>query len=211
MKTLLTLVFTLLFFNVNAQNTTLNTESVQLDQLISFIADYFVKPVLDEENKDANDDLKSEQITFLIEASDYGFSKEDKIILQQAFKFLSQRLTQKDKISIAFYSGKNGLLLKQESAKDIKKILHAFSHCSVIENYKDGIGESYVYANSILNPMARNTIVFVRNPNKSEVKPRIVIDKNAITANSTKSSKNGTIVLLTAISLLPELINVIKD
>jgi hypothetical protein len=210
MKTLLTLFFTLLFFNVNAQDTTLNSESIQLDHLISFVADYFTKPVLDEDNEDDDTIIKTEQVTFLIEASNYGFSKEDEIILQQAFKFLSQRLTSEDNISIAFYSGKNGLLLKQESPKDIKKILHALSHCKVIETYKDGIGESYVYANSILNPNARNTMVFVRNPNKSIKQTPIVIDENTVT-ETTKKSKNGTIVLLTAITLLPELINVLKD
>ncbi|WP_375239954.1 hypothetical protein, partial [Aurantibacter sp.] len=190
--------------------TTLNTESVQLDQLISFVADYFEKPVLDEDNEEDETVIKTEQVIFLIEASGYGFSKEDEIILQQAFKFINQRLTSEDNISIAFYSGKNGLLIKKESPKDIKKILHSLSHCKVIETYKDGIGESYVYANSILNPNARNTMVFVRNPNKSVKQSPIRIDENIVT-ETTKKSKNGTVVLLTAITLLPELINVLKD
>lgn len=210
MKTLYTLIFALFFCSLNAQETQLNTESVQLDQLISFIADYFISPVSEEENEDEEDIIKTEQITFLIEASDYGFSKEDEIVLQQAFKFLSQRLIDEDHVSIAFYSGKNGLLIKQKSPKDLKKILHALSHCKVIENYKDGIGESYTYANSILKPTARNTIVFVRNPNKSK-EPSTVKNIQENISETKKTSKNGTVVLLIAITLLPELINVIKD
>ena len=206
MKTVIQLlVFLFVFTGANAQTKNLETKSVTLNNLISFIAESFP---LDAENEDDGLDYN---LTFLVESSKRNFSREDETILKQAFKFLSNRLTEIDVISIIVYSGQNGLLINNESPKSIKKIFHALSNLndSIIEDYNDGIGEAYTYANNNLDEDANNTLIMVRNPNAEQSS---ILDDDLVQNITPKEVKNntGNIVLLTAISLLPELIQVIK-
>ncbi len=213
MKTVINLLICLYFATgANAQTENLDTKSVTLDNFISFIADNFPLETVDEDNEgEEEDEITSQNITFLLETSKRNFSTEDEIILKQAFKFLSNRLTEDDTITIIVYSGQNGLVINNESPKSLKKILHALSDIkdNITEDYEDGIGEAYRFANSNLSQDANNILVMVRNPNaKSDAKP----DLEIVEQSNVKVSKNNTkgIVLLTAISLLPELIEVIK-
>jgi len=205
MKTVIQLlVFLFVLTGTRAQTQNLDTKSVTLDNFISFIADNY--PMITE-----NDNSEIKNLTFLLETSKRNFSNEDETILKQAFKFLSNRLTEEDTISIIVYSGQNGLLVESESPKSIKKICHALSDVNdnITEDYEDGIGEAYTFANANLDEEANNTLIMVRNPDaKPDTKPEIDIVQNS----NVKDNKNntGNIVLLTAISLLPELIEVIK-
>ena len=151
MKTILSLVLFLFLTVINAQETTLTTKSLKLDNLISFVADNF--PLQSENNNEDDEDYEEEQIqlnyqvTFLLETTTSNFSDEDEIILKQAFKFLSNRLSKEDKLSIVVYSGQNGLLLDNQSPKSLKKILHALSDVkkNIIEEYDDGIEVATVF------------------------------------------------------------------
>jgi len=210
------LVFLLVFIDAKAQN--LETKSVSLDNFISFIADNFPLESTNKEdkNEDKNEDkITGHQIVFLLETTKKNFSSEDEIILKQAFKFLSNRLTEDDTISIVLYSGQNGLLLDSESPKEIKKVLHALNNVkdNLIENYDDGISQAYNFANNNFDEEVNNTVIMVRNPDaKEEVKTKS-LNNDTVTQLEAKTSKNknGSLVWLTAISLLPELIQVIKD
>lgn len=215
MKTTLSLLlFLFISLGITAQEQTLETKSVTLDNLISFVADNFPlekKDAESEEDED-NETVNKHQITFLIETTKNNFSSEDEIILKQALKFLSTRLKDDDKLSIVVYSGQNGLLLDNESPKALKKVLHAISDVkdNIIEDYDDGIGEAYTYANENLSDDANNLLIMVRNPNAKEEKEEVA--KTVVKTQATDSKNNtGSIVLLTAITLLPELIEVIKD
>ncbi|MGB6269335.1 MAG: hypothetical protein WBF67_10035 [Olleya sp.] len=215
MKTTLSLLlFLFISLGITAQEQTLETKSVTLDNLISFVADNFPlkkKDAKSEEDED-NETVNKHQITFLIETTKNNFSSEDEIILKQALKFLSTRLKDDDKLSIVVYSGQNGLLLDNESPKALKKVLHAISDVkdNIIEDYDDGIGEAYTYANENLSDDANNLLIMVRNPNAKEEKEEVA--KTVVKTQATDSKNNtGSIVLLTAITLLPELIEVIKD
>ncbi|WP_336069275.1 hypothetical protein [Mesoflavibacter sp. CH_XMU1404-2] len=214
MKTFVSLTLFLFITVINAQETTLTTKSVKLDNLISFVADNF--PLQQENTDEDEEDEEDEnhlnyQVTFLLETTTSNFSDEDEIILKQAFKFLSDRLSTKDKLSTVVYSGQNGLLLDNQSPKSLKKILHALSDVkkNIIEDYEDGIEEAYSHANTNFNTEAQNILVMVRNPDAKAETSETEEIVEALKANGAKT-KDNSIVLLTAISLLPELIEVIK-
>lgn len=218
MKTAITLFLTLLSLTaLQAQNETIETQSVTLDNLISFIADYFPLQIEDDKNK--NVIVENKQVIFLVETTKQNFSSEDKIILQQAFKFLSKRLTKDDSVSIIVYSGQNGMLLESVAGTDIKKILYSINNIksNLSQKVKDGIALAYSYAKDNYDNTIKHTVVMVRNPNATvdndivskNVEPELT---NTVTANqTTKKSKGNNVVLLTAIAVLPELISIIKD
>ena len=222
-----TLIIALLCFGIlplQAQPNHLKTESVELKSCITFILNAFPSNKSLENSKSINK-VKSHHITFLLETHQDQFSNEDKTALKQAFMFLSERLTGNDKVSIAFYNNRNGLLLKQTPATDLKKILYAIDSGKLVQPFNEGISESFAYANALLNENVNDVLVFVRKPkpiNKTTIAPinltNTTVNKNNKNSSivepteiKTAKSNTGHIVLLTAITLLPELINVIKD
>ncbi len=204
----------ILVFMVNgssiAQNQQVETQSVTLDNLIAFIANTYPAK-LDENHIDYNeDDVVSRNITFLLETSITNPSVEDALILKQAFKFLEKRLKTTDHISMIAYSGMNGLLLEKTSPSQLKKILFVTndfkSNLNKIDS--DGIAYAYSYTSENYEEDAINSVVMIRNPNATITKPRI--ESTAQITNQQPKQKNN-VLLLTAITLLPEIIAIIKD
>lgn len=183
---------------LSAQDINIETESVTIDNLISFI----VKEI---ESKDSDSENTPIHISFLIQTSLAGNSSEDKVILKQAFKLISDRLSDEDFISILTYSGFSGTALPRTSPKDSKAIVYTLEHLksSVKEFHKSGIEHAYNYAEEYYLEDATNTIVMIRNPRATRS-----TEASVATQDSTKKS---SVALITAIALLPELISVIKD
>lgn len=125
-----------------AQDNNLDTKPVTLDTLISFVTDHFLlnNPIVNEKKNNA-DKVINKHITFLNETTKENFFTEDKIIFQQAFKFLSKRLNKQDQVTIVTYSGQNGLLLEKASGINIKKMLYAIIDVKSnrIKKQSDGI------------------------------------------------------------------------
>jgi hypothetical protein len=211
MKTLLTLFVSLLSLtSLSAQNS-IETQSITLDNLITFIANHFPLEVIDEENEE--EETTTKQISFILETSKSNFASEDRIILQQAFKFLTTRLNKDDKVSVFVYAGQNGLLLDRVSAKDIKKVMSAINSvkASITEAHTDGIAMAYQQAQENFDETANNIVIMVRNPNAAKARtqtPKIEVE--TVKEQST-GNKGNNLVLLTAITLLPEIISIIKD
>ena len=204
MKTLVTFILLGLFTSLsNAQEKNITTQSVTLENLIPFIVNNY-----NGSNK-KSEALESKNITFLLQTSTSGFSFEDKIILKQAFKVLSNSLSEDDLISIVTYSGINGIALKQTSSKELKKLLYIIEHIdtSVKELYEDGIELAYSYTKENFIDDALNSVIMIRNPKTNQ----IAENTNNLIDNSTQQKKKNNAVLLTAITLLPEIIAVIKD
>ena len=83
MKTFVSLTLFLFITVINAQETTLTTKSVKLDNLISFVADNF--PLQQENTDEDEEDEEDEnhlnyQVTFLLETTTSNFSDEDENI-----------------------------------------------------------------------------------------------------------------------------------
>lgn len=203
MKSLqLFILMMLLITSSIAQEKNIETLSVSVENLIPFIVENY--SASDEENE-----LEAKNITFLIQTSSGDLSSEDKVIFKYAFKLLSQRLSEDDIISIVAYSGLNGLALDSTSPKDTKKLLHTIENLkvSIKEFHPDGIDIAYAHAKENFDDEAHNSVVMIRNPNVST----IVTETEATEASSIKPKAKNNAVLLTAITLLPEILAVIKN
>ncbi len=201
MKTIITLIFVVFTIAPSiAQEKNIETFSVSIENLIPFIVDNYASSF--------NDESANKNLTFLIQVSGVGLDIESKIILKQAFKLLSKRLTENDNISIVTYSGFNGVALKQTSPKNLKKILFAINDfkSNVKEFYKDGIELAYAYTKKNFKDDAINSVIIIRNPNASI--SDTAYNNSAVTI---QPKKKNNAVLITAISLLPELIAIIKN
>ena len=197
----LTITFVVLLFTsiVTSQDKNIEKKSVSIDQLISFIVDHI-------ESKTEDSELPITNITFLLEAPPNDLVIEDKVILNQAFKLVSKRLSEDDYISIVTYTGFNGVALNQTSPKELKVILYTIENLksSVKEFYDDGIELAYEYANEIFMEDAINTVIMIRNPKASNA-------DLTLTEKAKPIKKKNNVVLITAMALLPEIISVIKD
>ena len=136
----LTITFAVFLFTtiVVSQDKNIETKSVSIDNLISFIVDNI-------ERKTEDSELPTENITFLLQTPVNDLVIEDKVILNQAFKLVSKRLTKYDYISIITYKGFNGIALKQVSPKNLKSILYTIDNLKpcVKEFHEDGIELAY--------------------------------------------------------------------
>ena len=200
MKTLIISSLAVLFcFTVSAQEKNVETESTSVDELITFIVEHY---------SIEKDSTKTKNIVFLIETYSDNINVEDSVILKQAFRLLSKRLNDTDKISFVAYSNFNGLMLSQVAATDLKKILYAVEHpkTSISEFKKDGITLAYELIQTNYVEGSENTVIMIRMPGR---KSEVVETEVNLKYDSTK--KKGNAVILTAISLLPELISVIKE
>lgn len=219
MKTLTTiLLFCLMVSASNAQQQ-VETKSVLLDDFISFIAENYrlssndnLEDSDDDSEEDDNSEKQANNIVFLIETTKTNPSQEDVISLKQAFRFLSKRLTESDDISIVAYSGMNGLVLEKTTPSETKKILNALDDLKgqIDKNCRDGIAFAYDYINKSYEKQSINTVVMIRNPLASNSTQNTKVSSINYEQDKSKTG-NGTAIVLTAITLLPELIAVIKD
>lgn len=200
------LVFTILLvsFLGISQNQDIITKSIVLDDIFPFIITHI-------DNKNSNVETISDHLTFLIQVPLSGLNTENKVILKQAFKLISDRLSEDDYITIICYSGRNGMILKRTNAKDIKDILYAIENLNsrISNQHQDGIALAYSEAKTHHDDSLKTTIVMIRNPSKDGT-----LKENNTQVSSlqqVKPPKSGNAVLLTAISLLPQIISVIKD
>lgn len=195
MKALITIIFVAFTIAPSiGQEFDIETKSVELDNLISFIVNNY------------NDDSESKNITFLIQVNSEEMDGENLIMLKQGFKLISQRLDEHSNISIVAYSKFNGVALKMTSPKEIKLILHTLSDLkgSISEFYKDGISLAYKKAEENYNEELENIVVMIRVNKKAENE---IVDIE----NRDKKKKKSNAFLITALALLPELIELIKN
>lgn len=182
-----------------SQERNIETESVKLDNLITFIIENYSIEL---------DSTETRNITFLIETYADTFNIEDNVILKQAFKLLSKRLNEADVISIVMYSNFNGIALSQANANDLKKLLYVIEHpkTSVKTFEEDGVELAYNFTKENFIEDAENSVVMIRLPNRTQE-----VSEAKAQDSDKKVKKNSNVLVLTAIALLPEIISVIKD
>ena len=191
-----TLVVLFVMIQINAQQKNIFTKSVKINEFIPFIVNNFQKDL---------DSIKNRQITFLLPIHNTEMSIEKKIILKQGFQLLSDRLTEDDSISIVAYANVNGLVLESISAKEIKSILYAIENTekNISQTVKDGIQLGYETADNNFNENAVNTIVMIRDTEFTE--------KATFTNIKKEKKPKSNAVLLTLLSLTPEVLRIIKE
>lgn len=201
MKNLIKFVVLLLVtVQLHSQEKNITTESVTLDNLLTFVIDHF------------QNDGESQNLTFLLKTHDYGFSNEDKFVLKQTFKILSKRLSEDDYVSISTYNSFSGVILKKTSPHDLKKILYALEYpkANIDAFATDGIELAYQFVNDTYEEDYENKVVMVRLP-KREGYGTINNSVSSLQSSTTKQKGNGTALVLSALALLPEIISVIKN
>lgn len=202
MKTLILTICTILAIpNCSAQEKNIQTYSVTLDQLIGFVVETY------KVDKDNSEDPHN--VVFLLQFNGQTLTSEEAVLLKQAFKILAGRLSEETLISIATYSGVNGIALQQTPSTDLKKILNTIENLqsSIKEFHDDGIAMAYDYMNTHFDEDFQNSIVIIRNPNSSTTS----LTSNIQATKEEKSKGKSSAIVLTAISLLPEIISVIKN
>ena len=198
MKKIITSLFLLfVIVQVRSQEKNIFTKTVQIEEFIPFVVNNFPKETVAE---------KYRNITFLIPITNLGAVDETSVILKQAFRLLSNRLNDDDKITLVAYSKINGEVLKPTSPKKLKKILYTLDNVntSISELFEDGIQLGYDIANDNFDENAVNTVVMIRSSAKA--------NSANLTAKKIKPKKaKNNVVLLTLLGLAPEIISLLKD
>jgi len=196
MRKLATALIVLFVMQIEAQEKNIFTKSVQLQEFIPFIVNNYKREI---------DSIKTRHITFLIPVDNSDEVTENSIILKQGLRLLASRLSEDDTVSIVAYSSINGEVLKPTSPKELKKILYTLNNIekSVSEKHKDGIQLGYNLANENFNKDGVNSVVIVRDTNAG---------KNLASTKKKKEKRpRNNAVLLTLISLAPEMIKILKE
>jgi len=196
MKNLATTILLFVFIIMNAQTERLNivTNSVTVDNLIEFIVNDFESIV--------ETGMKS-NITLVIETKNFTISRDKKFFLKQAIHLISKRLNTSDKVDLISYNKNNGVILKPTSISNKEAILNKIMKFKVKEYYNlFGIDLAYNFAKENYKANGRNLVIIVRDGENFITE--LVNEKDG------KASVVKTGVVISAIGLLPELINAIK-
>lgn len=178
----------------------IETESVDIDNLIDFIAQNYPHQ--------AEDDLDFYNFTFALQVPDSDLNIENKFILKQAFKLLSDRLTDDSTISIITYYGNNGMALDRVSVKNLDQIFNVIENLkdAVIEPKDDGITVAYQHSKNIFDEDANNVVFIIRNEDATLLNEISLSEKEM---KKLKRKKRNKAILKTAVTLLPEIIAII--
>lgn len=198
MKTLIKLILTAFVATMSiAQEKKIETKSVELNDFISFIVNNY------------NVDQDTQNLTFLVQVNKDKMNSENLVMLKQGFKLISERLNEESKISIIAYSQFNGIALNNAKAKELKLILHTISDLknSISDFYNDGISLGYKTAKDNFKDDVENSVVMIRINQKAQNE---IVDFDEEEKKIAKKKKSKAL-LITALALLPELINVIKN
>lgn len=130
------------------------------------------------------------------------------ILLKQGFKLISERLDEDSKVTIVAYSKFNGAL-NSTPANEVKLILHTLSDLkgSISEFYNDGISLAYKTAEDNFDEELENSVVMIRIDQKAQ-NEIVNIEKEE---KKIKNIKKTNALLVAALTLLPEVINLIKN
>lgn len=191
MKNFTTFVLLFLFVSLNAQEKaiTIETQSVTIDNLIEYIVSDFSTS-------------KKSNITLLVETKSTKISREKIFFLKQAIDLLGKRMPIKSKITLVTYNKTNGVVLKPTFASNtdlIQTRVARFKVKNVDGAFGIDLAHSYANVNFVAN--GTNVIIMVRDGENFEAEEMVQNSEN-------KSLKTGA--LISAIGLLPEIINAIK-
>lgn len=224
MKTVSTYLVTLfLIGQCVAQNpSTSNIETVLLStrDLITHAADQYPSE-------------RPQQLFLLVETNNSNFNSDEFFYIQQGVKLLLKRLLPTDKLAIGTYGTSNEVILPFTEVSNfllIETAIKKFLSENIKSNDEDGIDTAYQF---ILNSMSledHNKVIILRNDKikldsafaKQSLSKTVSKNANNLIENNEVNSKNqqvkasdrkklGGAIFLTALSILPEILEVIKD
>lgn len=156
---------------------------------------------------------KPKHITFLLEITSEASLNKNKILLEQALKLLSKKAQQQDKIAIVTFSRSNAIVLQPTAAKNKKVIIKALNNIAVNNQQVDltGIDKAYQLAEDHYAENGENIVFLLRDDTIIETEDVIAVVQDDLVAQETMIKKQQkTTILVTALSLIPEIIRIIK-
>jgi len=164
-----------------------------------------------------------QQIYLLIETGASGVSSDHRFFLEQGIQLLLKRLQPEDKIAIGTYGGSNKTIVSYTEASNASHILTELQKIYTITDQdagNDGIDMAYQFAKSYYVEASENKVIMMRN---EQVVGNTMIakateekeNKHKKTREERKeagqSYKLGGAIAITALSILPEVLEIIKD
>lgn len=194
-----------------AQETELLTKSIKIENFISFIA-----------NQDITE--TEERIYIAIETGAAGLQAEERFYIQQGIKLLSTRLPENSLIAIGTYGALGQVILPYTEVSDVKDVssIIASAHQTKSTSLDDGIDLAYDTAALQLHEDAINTVLLLRNSNANTAAvlttsaTQLPVQEQQVTpqrkqAEAANHNKLGGAIALTALTILPDLLEIIKN
>lgn len=185
-----------------------NTQTIKIEEFISHTVE--------------DQAYDSPQILYLLaEVGPNGFNASEIFHIQQGLKLLSKRLPENSLVALGTY-GSNAKLVapftKSDQLEDISKVLSQdslFSDKVLI----DGIDLAFQTTSKYPDATLQKTVLILRNnktieeiSNVAETASKPTASpKNAEKLNIASKQKLGGAIALTALSILPEVLDIIKD
>ncbi|WP_299683701.1 hypothetical protein [uncultured Dokdonia sp.] len=210
MKTVFKMMCVLILFTgmqISAQED-VSTTVIKLKDLITHAADAYPNE-------------EPQQIYLLVETDATGVSSDHRFYLEQGVQLLLKRLQPEDKVAIGTYGGSNSTIVSYTKASNGGHILKELQKVYTItsqDTNKDGIDMAYQFAKNYYVEGTENKVIMMRNDqiasqnivsstskNKKQKKTREAHEEAG------KPYKLGGAIAITALSILPEVLEVIKD
>lgn len=187
------------------------TTSIKGSDLITYAADF-------------SPNEEAQQIYLLIEIKTAIMDTDQRFFLKQGIALLLKRLNPKDKIAIGTYGFTNDLLLPYTEMSKTDVILKTIEKLYQNDSQDlrhDGIDIAYKYTEQHHNVNAINRVIMLRNT--MQVTANVTANKSQMEFTSQKQAKEhktqqtngnyklGGAIAITALSILPEVLEIIKD
>jgi|GEM_PF-3326395 len=217
MKTVSTYLVTLFLIGQSvAQNPSAsNIETVMLStrDLITHAADQYPSQ-------------EPQQLFLLVETNNSKFNSDEYFYIQQGVKLLLKRLLPTDKLAIGTYGTSNKVILPFTEVSNfllIETAIKKFLSENIKSNDEDGIDTAYQFILNSMSSEDHNKVIILRN---DKIKSGSLLAKqssnNDNSENNEDNSKKervkasdhnklGGAIFLSALSILPEILEVIKD
>ncbi|MBV1924931.1 MAG: hypothetical protein KUG49_00275 [Dokdonia sp.] len=163
----------------------------------------------------------AQQIYVLVETEEGGISMDARFYFEQGMRLLLKRLASTDVIAIGTYGYDNQTVLDFTEVSDTKTVLAGMNELYAIEmtdSESDGIDLAYQYAGENFEEDYENKVLILRNDSSaahkkvaksSRSKKQKELSPEA--SQITPKTKLGGAIALTALSILPEILDIIKN
>lgn len=208
MKTILFYAFLLagstITFSQNDQD--VQTQTIKLEDFIAYSAGLETSEI-------------DHKLYLAVEVGINGFEAEQRFYLEQGIKLLSKRLPKTSSIAIGTYGDYGTILQPYTQLDQISNLSNSILQSQNTQEQLDGIDLAFQMASSNYLEEVKNSVLIIRNnltsktlasknkPISKALKPQEVKEKTTTHTNQ----KLGGALALTALSILPEVLDIIKD
>lgn len=184
------------------------TTMLTVESLITYAADRFPTE-------------EPQQLYVLIETGEGGVSTDARFFIEHGMRLLLKRLAPTDLVAIGTYGYDNQVILdftEASNSEDILSIMTKLYTMEAVDDESDGIDLAFQLANENYEEDYENRVLILRD-NSNATKGKIANSKklrNQEAASKEASSispntKLGGAIALTALSILPEILDIIKN